>query len=78
MKSRLLSVEEAAERLDVSTQTITRLIRLKKLPAEKIGKRAYVIRESDLKLTKKRPKGRPPGTPDSKPREPRKAKDEVK
>jgi len=74
MKSKLLSVEEAAEKLKVSTQTITRFIRLKKLPAEKVGKRAYVIRESDLKLASKRPRGRPPGTPDSKPRKPRRAK----
>lgn len=59
---RLLSVEEAARELKVSTHTITRLIREGKLPAEKFGKRAYLIKASHLKLVGKgkRPKvGRP-------------------
>ena len=55
---RLLTTQEAAERLGVSTRRITALIKSGKLPAERFG-RAHVIQESDLKLVEDRKPGRP-------------------
>ena len=47
MGSNLLSVREAAERLDVSAQHVRGLIRAGKLPAERVGKK-WVIPEESL------------------------------
>ena len=58
-KSNLLSVSEAAEKLGISRWRINQLINEERLPAQKVG-RAYVIKESDLKLVEDRKPGRPP------------------
>ncbi len=44
---KLLTTREAAERRGVSVRLIQQLIKLGKLPAEKIG-RDYVIKERDV------------------------------
>ena len=43
----LLSVDEVADAIGVTKQTVTRLIRSEKLPAEKVGNK-WVIREESL------------------------------
>ena len=58
-KAKLLSVADAAEKLNVSRWRINQLINGGRLPAEKVG-RAYVIKEPDLKLVENRKPGRPP------------------
>jgi excisionase family DNA binding protein len=55
---KLLSVSEAAAKLDISRWRINQLITGGRLPAQKVG-RAYVIKESDLELVKERKPGRP-------------------
>lgn len=54
----LLSVSEAAEKLNISRWRINQFINEGRLPAQKIG-RAYVVKESDLELVKDRKTGRP-------------------
>jgi excisionase family DNA binding protein len=56
---KLLSVSEAAEKLDISRWRINQLINSGRLPAQKVG-RAYVIKEADLDLVRDRKPGRPP------------------
>ena len=58
-KSNLLSVSEAADKLEISRWRINQLINEGRLPAQKVG-RAYVIKELDLKLVEDRKPGRPP------------------
>jgi excisionase family DNA binding protein len=65
--AKLLTSNEAAEQLAISPQQLRLLIRQGKLPAEKQG-RDWFIKISDLRLVKVRPKGRPKGAKDSKPR----------
>ncbi len=65
--AKLLTTDEAAEQLGVSRRQVRTLIEREQLPAEKQG-RDWFIKVSDLRLVKVRPKGRPAGTKDSKPR----------
>jgi len=65
--AKLLTTSEAAEQLGVSRRQVLTLIGQGRLPAEKIG-RDYFIKQGDLRLVKVRPKGRPEGAKDSKPR----------
>jgi excisionase family DNA binding protein len=56
----LLSVQEAADRLNLTRVRVNQLIDEGKLPAKKVG-RSYVIKSSNLHLVEKRNKaGRPP------------------
>ena len=59
MAERLLSTNEVAEKLGVTSIRVRAMIRNDQLPAQKIG-RDYVIKESDLKLVEDRKPGRPP------------------
>lgn len=60
----ILSVQEVADRLDLTRVRVNQLIDEGKLPAKKVG-RAYVIKASDLHLVEKRNKaGRPPKVKD--------------
>lgn len=54
----LLTTKEAAERLGVTTVRVCAMITAGRLPAERFG-RAYMIKESDLKLVADRKPGRP-------------------
>lgn len=56
---KLLTTQEAAERLGVSVRRVTELITSGRLPAERFG-RAYMIDDSDLKFVEDRKPGRPP------------------
>lgn len=56
---RALTTNEAAERLGVTVRRVNDLITSGRLPATRFG-RAYMIRESDLKLVEHRQPGRPP------------------
>ncbi len=69
---RVLTTIEAAAEIGRSPQQISLLIRQGKLTAEKRG-RDWFIRAPDLELVRDRPKGRPLGTKDSKPRKAAKA-----
>jgi len=57
---KLLSVTDIAKDLDLSQNRIRQLIRVGRLPAQKIG-REYAVLESDYIAfkAKKRPQGRP-------------------
>ena len=55
----LLTTKDAAERLGVTTVRVCAMITAGRLPAERFG-RAYMIKESDLKLVEGRKPGRPP------------------
>lgn len=59
MAENLLSTNEVAEKLGVTSIRVRAMIRNEQLPAQKIG-RDYVIKESDLKLVEDRKPGRPP------------------
>jgi len=48
MPVELLTVEEAAERLKMNPQTVRRWIRRGLLPAAKVGRKEWRIREADL------------------------------
>lgn len=65
--AKLLTSIEAAEQLGISRRQVRTLIERGQLPAEKQG-RDWFIKLSDLRLVKVRPKGRPKGAKDSKPR----------
>jgi excisionase family DNA binding protein len=65
--AKLLTTNEAAEQLGISPQQVRLIIRRGKLPAERQG-RDWFIKQSDLRLVKVRPKGRPQGAKDSRPR----------
>jgi len=54
----LMSVKEAARKLDVTVGRVHQLIQSGRLPAEKLGSQ-YVIRLEDLKLVETRKAGRP-------------------
>jgi excisionase family DNA binding protein len=56
---KLLTATEASERLGVHRTRVNVLIREGRLPAQRLG-RAYMIRETDLKLVEDRKPGRPP------------------
>jgi len=58
MSQKLLSTNEAAQKLGVTSIRVRAMIRDGNLPAKKIG-RDYVINESDLELVKDRKPGRP-------------------
>ena len=62
---KLITTNEAAERLGVTVQRIHALIRSGRLPAERLG-RDYVIKEEDLALVAERKAGRPPLTDEEK------------
>jgi excisionase family DNA binding protein len=55
----MLTTQEAAARLGVTSIRIRQLISGGRLPAEKFG-RDYMIKEEDLKLVEDRKPGRPP------------------
>lgn len=55
----LISTQEAADRLGVSKQRITALVREGRLPAKLIGN-SFAIDEADLKTLERRKRGRPP------------------
>ena len=55
---KLLTTNEAAEKVGISSRRIVALIQAKKLPAEKMG-RDYFIKERDLKLIENSKAGRP-------------------
>jgi excisionase family DNA binding protein len=54
----LITTSEAAERLGVHITRIQQFIRLKRLPAEKVG-RDWLIDEKNLVLVSERKTGRP-------------------
>ena len=56
---KMLTTEEAAERLGVTTARVRAMILAGRLPADKFG-RAHMIREDALKLVEDRKPGRPP------------------
>lgn len=56
---KLLTTDQAAERLGVTRSRVHALIQAGRLPAEKFGP-VYMIKESDLKLVENRKVGRPP------------------
>jgi len=55
---KLLTTQEAADRLGITTGRVRILILSGRLPAEKFG-RAHMIREGDLALVEDRQPGRP-------------------
>ena len=55
---RTLTTKEAAGRLGVTVRRVNDLITSGRLPASRFG-RAYMIKESDLRLVKDRQPGRP-------------------
>jgi excisionase family DNA binding protein len=65
--AKLLTTIEAAQQLGISRRQIRTMIERGQLPAEKQG-RDWFIRAGDLAKVKDRPKGRPAGAKDSKPR----------
>lgn len=54
----ILTTQEAAQRLGVSTRRVIALIEAGRLPASRFGK-AYAIQEADLAIVADRPNGRP-------------------
>ena len=56
--SDILTTQEAAQRLGVSTRRVIALIEAGRLPASRFGK-AYAIQEADLAIVADRPTGRP-------------------
>jgi len=62
---KLLTTEEAAERLGVTKRRVQAMIRDGRLPAEKMG-RDWFIREEDLAIVADRKPGRPPLTDEEK------------
>lgn len=57
-----LTVSQVAERLDVDPSRVKRLIKDKKLKAERLGKRMWIIKEADLvrfQATRNTKAGRP-------------------
>jgi excisionase family DNA binding protein len=63
---KLVTTQEAAERLGVTRPRVHALIQAGRLPAEKMG-RDYFIKESDLSLVAERKPGRPPKQADEQP-----------
>lgn len=58
MSDKLLTTNQAAQELKVTSIRVRAMIRDGKLKAEKMG-RDYLIKESDLELVKDRKPGRP-------------------
>jgi excisionase family DNA binding protein len=56
---KLIGTKEASSRLAISQQRIQALIKVGRLPAEKVG-RDWLIKEVDLERVRNRPIGRPP------------------
>lgn len=64
----LLTTEEAAARLGVTSARVRAMILAGRLPAQKFG-HVHMIQEADLKLVEGRKTGRPPNPkPPAKPR----------
>jgi excisionase family DNA binding protein len=59
MSERMLTTEEAAARLEVTTARVRQMIIAGRLPAQRFG-RSHMILESDLALVEGRKTGRPP------------------
>jgi excisionase family DNA binding protein len=59
MSTGLLTTQDAAERLGISTRRVIKLITDGRLPATRFGKN-YMVKESDLSLVSERKTGRPP------------------
>jgi excisionase family DNA binding protein len=59
MSEKLLTTEEAAARLGVTTARVRQMIIAGRLPAQRFG-RSHMIAESDLRLVAHRKPGRPP------------------
>lgn len=60
-----LTVKEVAARLEVHESRVKALIKAKKLKAERLGARMYIIKEDDLaefEALRNRKAGRPKGT----------------
>jgi excisionase family DNA binding protein len=64
-RMKLLTTEEAAERLGVTSVRVRAMILAGRLPAEKFG-HVHMIREEDLALVADRKPGRPPLTDEEK------------
>lgn len=62
----LVGVTAAADELNLSTNRVRQLIKLERIPAQRIG-REYAITREDLEAFKliDRPVGRPPKEPDT-------------
>lgn len=59
MSERMLTTEEAATALGVTTARVRQMIIAGRLPAQRFG-RSHMILESDLQLVEGRTPGRPP------------------
>ena len=55
---KILTTEQAAERLGIGSQRVRDLIKAGRLPAERFGSQ-WLIKEKDLKLVAVRKPGRP-------------------
>ena len=64
-RMKLLTTQEAADRLDVTPARIRAMILAGRLPAEKFG-HVHMIKEEDLALVADRKPGRPPLTDEEK------------
>lgn len=64
MSDRLITTQQAAEELGVTSVRVRAMIRAGQIPAERIG-RDYLIKESDLNLVRNRKPGRPRKDPAS-------------
>jgi excisionase family DNA binding protein len=64
-RMKLLTTQEAADRLGVTSARIRAMILAGRLPAEKFG-HVHMVREEDLALVADRKPGRPPTKPDAK------------
>jgi len=71
----LITTEEAAEELGVTSRRVLTLIRSGRLPSRTVGKsRLHLIARADLELVRNRPNGRPRKSTESKPTASAKAK----
>jgi excisionase family DNA binding protein len=61
MQDKLLTTNQAAQRLGLTAIRVRQLIKAGRLPSQQFG-RDHVIREEDLKLVADRKSGRPPKT----------------
>ena len=64
-RMKLLTTQEAADRLGVTSARIRAMIIAGRLPAEKFG-HVHMVREEDLALVANRKPGRPPASKKSK------------
>ena len=56
----IIDTTEAGLRLGVSADRVLQFIRAGRLPADRLGRRVYRIRASDLRRVARRRTGRPP------------------